>query len=738
MSRSIVWLSLLWIGCDGNLSGGKLGPALGESCEDERCRSGLVCGHEGVCVEDGDLGGTPEGDDCSASAECQYELVCSSDNFCAEAGGAGTGGAGDTCGSDDDCQAGHFCADDGTCTDVGIPFWEGATCPDDDLEGEFRVLFDVPDLPASGEIDFFSLPFPNDTRLGTTGHVDLSGFPDPGDGTAVGGLLDALEAGPAGWGVNPTVYFRFSRPQDLDTVTADGDAATVRWASLDEDADDYGDLTALQFFTRNTRGKYICQNWLGVSVADGRPLEEGHTYAVWLTKGIHDTDGDNAVRDNGFKVMVGDERPTDLTLGRAYDAYAPFREYVAREGLDLSSIAGAAVFTTGYPSRGVRYFREVTGGEDVDIAASDLTACDTGVIGPCDDGGARSCGSAGAGFTEVQGHLSVPRYRTDGGSVAYDPSSLRPAIQGMEDACFAMTVPAGTKPAAGWPIALYATDVGGTFRDAVSTGVAEALAAEGIATISLELPGHGERGTSYVDPANPPAWLGNQLQAGADAHAVLRFVQEWSVAAAASPTGADIGFDPDQVWFVGQGEGASTGIDFLAWTLGVKGGVLGNPAAFELHAFADQDAPVDVEHGLQAAFADSALTRWHPMLGLLQEYFEVADPVNNALAVVRDSATESKHLLVVDGTADDVLPTLSRQSAMRALYLPTAGPVLDDFGQTTTTFPVFENVSTDDGRRTAAEVQTADGHTALLTDAGIARTAAFLASGLAGSPTIGE
>jgi hypothetical protein len=730
-------LLLLLVGCGSGVTTGKSGPRIGESCVDEACASGLVCANDGTCAAPGDLGTTLSDGDCSATVECAYGLVCDADNTCASPGDPGTGAAGASCSSDDDCQAGHYCGDDGICVDVGIPFWEGGECPAD-LDGDFYPLFDVPNLPASGQIDFFSLPFPNDARLDLDGRPDLSGFPDPGDvAPAVGEVLAAVSGGPTGYGLNPTVYFRFSRPQDLDSITVLTDDATVWWASIDEDADDYGVLPALQYFTRNSRGKYICQNWLAVSVYDGQPLEPNHTYAVWLTKDIHSRNGATAVRDDGFKVMMGDERPTDLSLARAWDAYAPFRDYVAREGIASDRIAGAAVFTTGDPSRGVRYFREVTEGDDVSVGVSDLVECDDGVASPCDDGGVRTCGSGSAAFDELQGRVSVPVYRTDSG-VAYDASTFRPTVQGNEDVCFAMTLPKGDMPAGGWPVAFYAGDPGGSFRDAVDGGVAEALAAQGFATITLELPGQGERGTAYYDAAHPAAWLGNELQAAADPNALVRLANEWSLAAAESPTGAEIRFDPANLWYVGEGEGASVGVDFLAWSLDARGGVLGNAAGYQIHAFGEQTAPVDIAHGLQAALADSALNRWHPMLNLVQEMFEPVDPVNYARSVVRDPRTGAKSVLFVTGVEDAETPEVSLTSVLTAAALPTVGDVLLDYDQSTTSYPVYENISDGADRVTAAAVQVAAGHDALLEAGPLDQAARFLGSGTAGQPTIEE
>jgi hypothetical protein len=365
-----------------------------------------------------------------------------------------------------------------------------------------------------------------------------------------------------------------------------------------------------------------------------------------------------------------------------------------------------------------------------------MVVCDDGVVSPCDDGGLRACEAPTGGFTEIHGRLSVPGYRDAGGAVGFEPSTLRPVVHATEEVCFALTIPDGPMPADGWPVAIVAPDLGGTFRDAVRGGIAGAVAAVGLATLTLEAPGHGERAGTYVDPTNLEGWLGAQLQATGDPHAAVGFLEAYTADAATSPTGSAVAFDRDNLWFVGLGEGASTGMNFLAWSMDARGGVLGNPAAFEAYRFADEDAPVDVEHGLMAAFADSAITRWHPMATLLEQRFELVDPVNTAYGVVRDSPTESKHLLVVHGVTDARTPAGSIHAALRALYLPTAGAVLDDYGQSTTTLPAYENVSTGDGRRTAAVIQLEGGHDAILDATGLGATAAFLGSGLGGSPRI--
>ncbi|MFZ5475612.1 MAG: hypothetical protein ACOZNI_02455 [Myxococcota bacterium] len=716
--------------CSAGISKVSLG-SLGDDCTEVRCQSDLTCAHDGTCQLPGELGTTGEGEDCSDGEECAYGLVCAADNTCVPPGSPGTGGEGDGCDGDGDCLAGHWC-DGGTCADVGIPYWEGGDCPADVTDGDFYPLFDVPTLPAYTNLDFFSLPFPNDARLGAGGRPDLSGFPTPGDDApAVDALLAAVEGGPTGWGTNPVVYFRFNRPQDFDTIRVLSDDATVFFASLDEDADDYGPLGAMQFFTRHARGKYVCQNWLAVSVWDGAPLLPDHTYAVWVTKGITDEAGNTAVRDNGFKVMVQDDRPEDAALVNAWDAYQPFRDYVAREGVDMDQIAGAAVFTTGQPARGVRYYRELVEEPESTPAMGSLEACEAGATTTCG-----ACGDAGD-LVELHGALSLAAWRDAAGVVPLDETGLKPALQGTEEACVAITLPPGEAPDAGWPVALVVPDVGGTFHDAVDDGTAAALAAEGVATISIELSGHGARGgAAWPDPLNPAGWLGGQLQSVADAHAIAHVAQTWSLEAADSPTGEAVAFDPDGMWFWGLGEGASVGIDFLAYSQEARGGVLGNPEGLRLHTLLVREEPVDLARGMQAAYADSNLTRWHPLVALHQQLFDPADPVNFALGVVREPTFSAKHLFVVHGVEDAELAEASIAAPLLAGSIPTAGDVLVDYGQGTTSLPASENATTDDGRRTAASVQVAAGHDALVGEG--ARGAAFVGSGADGAAPVVE
>ncbi len=713
-----VWMLLGLLACDQGIQSGKFKPGEGDACEGE-CLDGLTCGHDGLCQTTGEPGTAVDGADCSASADCAWGLECSSDNVCVDEAAGGTGGDGATCDDDDDCQAGFAC-DDGACVDLEVPYWAGGACPADAADAdEFRVLFQVPDLPTTDELDFFSMPFPNDLRLDAEGHRVLDGFPDPGEAApGVGRLLSFLEQ-ETYWGLDPVVYFRFNKPHDLDSIRVLTTDATVHFADI-TDPDEDGDLSAFQYFTRQSRDRYICQNWLAITTFPGEPLLPNRTYAVWVTKGVT-SGGDEIFRDDDFPMLMQDDRPDDLTDARAFDTFGPFREYVDAQGLTRGDIVAATVFTTGDPARDLRYAREVVEAETTEVSVAEVGSC-----------GASPCGRACVGASGLAEHhalVNVPDFAGDG-VVQYN-STFRPEVRATASVCAVYTIPDGEAPEAGWPVAVWIGDLGGDAQDAVQNGVAEALAAEGVATLSIDLPHHGDRTTGDDPLADwfavefPGAWRATLFQTFADGLSLHRLAAD-----------AQLGLDPDEVWLVAEGVGADAGVPLLAWGRDYRGGALGNPAGLLGELATRRGAPYDLEHALQRAYADTNLNRYQPAVSLLQMWLGPLDPMSSGQGVLRDADTLAKHVLVVSGVDDAEVHDDARHAVLRTLSVPTVGELLEDFDQGDGGDQVYENVSTDDGRRTAAELQFEAGHHAL-SEVGVEAVTTFVQSGVeAGSPTI--
>src|SRR5207247_913528 len=73
--------------------------------------------------------------------------------------------------------------------------------------------------------DFFALPWPMDSRLVMEDdgrrHLDLTGFYNPGDTTAIGQYLALFHREPTdGFGTSSAIYFRFDGPVDPATLPA--------------------------------------------------------------------------------------------------------------------------------------------------------------------------------------------------------------------------------------------------------------------------------------------------------------------------------------------------------------------------------------------------------------------------------------------------------------------------------------------------------------------------------------
>ncbi len=706
-----------------------LGGEPGSSCElSSECEPGLACAHDGTCQVYGEPGTYAPGDDCGHTQECGYGYVCASDWTCAVPGEAGTGGDGDECITDDDCQIGFDCTDEGTCKDARLPYWAGVDCAADDRDGDFRVSFELPELPLAGETEFYRLPYPNDIRAPSDG-VDLSGHPSPGDavsGDPVGAHLAALESLARPAGLNPSVFFRFSRSQVVGSVVAFAETGnTLHYIDITPGAATYGARNSFSWRTGNSRGRYHCQNWLAVTTYPGFPLDPGHTYAVYLTDGVQSDDGAFAVRDSDFDVMMGSERPSADHHARAWDTYRPFRDYVDSAGVDADSIVGAAVFTTGDPVEAIDAATAAARGAGVDPDLSDLTLCDEGVASPCD-----TCKAADPSFHELHGRVQVPALDASGGVV------------GEDTACFALTVPTGAAPAGGWPVALVAPDDTEDFRAAVTTGLAGALtpalvdgeAAASFATLALDPLDRGRRRDQFDDPddALVAGW-----QAAADLQGALDLLDAWIDDG--SLTGTAITLSASDRVFVGRGLGAEAGVLALADTDEVSALVLASAGAYRSESVLHQREPVDLLLALEQTAADSTVDRYHPLLNLYQQLYDRADPgvvAQRFLADVPDGVG-SRHVLMVYGLYDEHTPEEAQVALQRVLQIPTAGDVLVDFGQATTTLPASGNSYDGSSWVTAVSVQADGGMDALLDDDVLRQVAHFLGTAVTeDTPTV--
>ena len=787
------------------------GQGVGGACTtDGECRAGLRCS-EGAC-EPG--GAAPEGTPCVLSAECGEGLYCSVAGACAPAGtglagsacasgaeceaatvcvpvgfqgtcqAAGTHDVGQACLTVTDCLAGLRCADDGTCQPgsllFGAPLFTGTECAPDDAEtGPPRPYFELPrgGVPPH---DFYRLPFPNDARL-RDGRVDLSGHPVPGPGLVgfdlVQRLVEAIQADQAGWGTNPTIYFRYSSWIDSSTVVATGEGKTVRMVDLTPGSADYGRELDLGWFATTERDRYLCRNSLRLHRPWSRPLRPGSTYAVVVTSGVHsaakkaddgtETPGVPLQRDADFDAVLGASRPSDADLGPAWDAYAPLREWLSTGALPAADVVGATVFTTDRVRDVLPALRKAVDADAVP-AFHDWTPCGAGVVSPCDDGltgdaHVRGCFADDPDFYEVHARVDLPVFQqgtrpylqpADGGDVRLDGDAAE--VVGHEAVCVALTVPKGLEmPPGGWPVVLYAHGTGGSFRSHVSEGLAGMLTRvddagdpQGVALLGFDQVMHGSRRGSDLSPdalvynfLNPRAARGNLYQAAADTLALVRALKAVVVPAEGSPTGAEIRFDPAQVFFVGHSQGGTSGPLALPYEPGVPLAVYSGAGGGLALSLLKKTEPVPIVEGVKLATQDPDVGATHPVLGLMQMYFDAVDPLNYAALqfAYPDEGQARHHVLHLYGQGDGYTPPDCLGALAGAMYVTLAEPVLDDLGGVAKAAPP---ISGNWAGTTAVTAQYApqgyDGHFVLFRNPAARRQVrGFLSSALRdGTPTL--
>ncbi len=736
---------------------GSAGP--GQECSATRdCATGLYCAEVGLCAPAGT--GTV-GDPCGTGAECERGLYCESVGLTGQCQAGGAVDLGGSCTTQRDCLAGLACAGDGTCQPpaVAFPPFTGVACEPD--AGPFKAFFQLP-RPGAPLADFFRLPFPNDARV-DAGVLDLSDFPRPGPTLIgfdlVGAYADALAADFAGFSSVAPVTFRFSQELDFDTLGANG--ANLHYVDVTVGAPGFGNDRSRGYSYDTGRGKLLCQQSLAVSNALGEPLEPGHTYAVFVTTAIRSRTGEVPTIDADLQRVLGPTAPADAVAARVWTQYAGFRQYLTQNGIAASTIAAAAVFTTGTPLVPARRLAQAVLAEPVP-ALTDLTLCDGVVSSPCGSDAERACGDSSGAFWEIHGRYRVPNYQAgtipfarpaDGGAITWDAGGA-PVKQGDLAVCFALTIPKATAPVGGWPMVVHAHGTGGGFRAAITGGIAAALAtaATPAATFTFDGIHHGQRrGGLDRDPdglvfnvTNPRAARDNHLQGAVDVIAALRVAQVAPFTVSGAGAGP-IDLDATRVAYFGHSQGSNVGIPALAVVDLASAAVLSGAGSHLAIGILGKKEPVDAKAGLELLLGEP-LGGSHPMMVVWQTFFDPIDPIGFAPALIRrpPAGVASKHVLQTWSATDTYSPKDTLTATARAAGLQLAPPQLEAIGVGSAARPVLRNRPGGDGQaRTAVVTQYAtdgsyDGHfVATRNAAAQADWLAFLTSALAtGAPTV--
>lgn len=795
------------------LEGQKLGE---ECSASKSCRDGLVCRDDvcvasgdseigdncvlsqecdgAQCVDNECVpaGNGVAGTSCIGLAQCAPGMRCGLVNLAPQCVPEGEGDVGQGCTSSADCAAGLACvqanaADTPTCSPVrggppAVPaLWSGISCEEAD-KSHVRAYFEIPGAPDAEEADFFRLPFPNDVRTDDRGRVDVSDFPTPGVNPLVG--VDPIAAyvkavdGMQGWGTNSTVTFRFSGPIDLDSFKTEGG---VTWIDITDPADPIRSGVAYQTTTANSN--YVCGNMLSIRRPDGFPMRDGHVYAVILGSTGKSSRGVAIERAPNFDALLEDSAPANAVLAKAHAKYAPLRAYMAAQNISADDILVATVLTVG-PSRKPMTDLAETIADLEPPTASDWTLCDEGVKSPCAQAEeTRACGKANAKYAEYHALVELPifqqgepPYLNEGGKVQTD-EPVR-----SEQVCMALTVPKGVAaPEGGWPLVVFTHGTGGSFRSHMNnTTVVGSLTAaktpDGVvpfAVLGFDQVQHGpRRGESEQSPdnlyfnfLNPDAAQGNPMQGAADVLSIGRFAANLDLDA--ETTGGEaIKIDPERIVYFGHSQGSMAGSLALPFAPEYKAAVLSGNGVSLQDALLTKTQPVNIASIVPLVINDGSMLDFetgvfggklpgadhHPVLSLVQQYIDPADPLNFAEQIAREplEGMKPKHIFQTYGLGDTYSPPQTMQiyitrAQLNVVKADSSASPPDDLGEESEVFPFAESFAVEDVPYTTAARQYgpkdgSDGHFVVFdvptATADAARFLGMAASGM--TPQVGE
>jgi hypothetical protein len=734
------------------------------------CKDGLYCGPKRTCTP---AGNGADGAACGSDAECKSGLRCNLVGFAAECKPEGTVDVAGKCEASAQCFAGLACAG-GACaplppTDgvppLGIPTWPGADCPVDDAL-PIKVYFRVPRGTQDG--DFFRLPYPNDARL-PGGHPNLSGFPTPGKELLGFDVVDRyaryVEQKTDGFSAYTTVTFRFSGEVNFDSLKQEG---VIRWVDITPGA---GSDISFGWSATTGRTPYVCHNALSARPPASAPLLSGHTYAILIGSGAKAASGAPLARDADLTALLASDAPGDSALAAAHAAYRPLRDWMTAKSVNASAIVGASVFTVGHVTDTPSKLATAVAGLPMPTA-SGWVKCGGGAVSPCPQAdGDRACGSADPAFDELQALVSLPIFQKgnapyvtpeDGGDFDLGPDGV-PRVVRNEPVCLSLTIPKGAPmPGAGYPLVVHAHGTGGSYRSHILDGLASRLAAvdDGaggqvrMAVLGIDQVSHGpRRGASTQSPdrlfynfANPEAARGNPLQGAADVLSLSRFAKQLVIPS--TVTGSEVRFSAVAFW--GHSQGATEGGIALPYSPDLAGAVFSGQGAGLVEALLTKKKPYDVSQAIPVVLQDPHVGSDHPVLSVLQQAIDPADPLHHAIAIARKPIApgSAKHVFQPFGQKDSYSPDVTETNFALAagLGLVASAPSVStpsEIGKLTpAALPASGNAS-DGARAISAFVRQYapsgyDGHFVSFRDpTAQADTARFLADILSGkTPTI--
>ena len=213
------------------------------------------------------------------------------------------------------------------------------------------------------------------------------------------------------------------------------------------------------------------------------------------------------------------------------------------------------------------------------------------------------------------------------------------------------------------------------------------------ATIGIDQVAHADRRgdtdeppeTLFFNAFNLPGARGNVLQGAADQFALVRLVETLAWEETTSPV-ADtaIRFDGTKIVFIGHSQGGTVGAPFVAYETNLAAAVLSGTGGGLVPGILGKTSPEPIVEGVVAALQANPkdLGEGHPVLSLLQTYFDSVDALNFAEGIFFRPAEgqPGKHVLQTYGLGDTFTPPSTMGAFGSAMRATAVSEVLEPIG----------------------------------------------------------
>ena len=201
---------------------------------------------------------------------------------------------------------------------------------------------------------FYRSPFPDESRRKADGSIDLTGFPNPKSLSIVSGVVGTIERDARGFGLTSGIFFALDGKIDPDRLPTPHESVApgspLVLIGVESGSADYLTRYPIDADFDEDGGPHGAHDLLTILPLQGVPLREGTLYAAVVLRDLRDASSKPLGIPAAMRDLVAGVRPAGMPAA-AFQDHQKALAALRAAGVDVSRIAGLAVFRTDTPTR---------------------------------------------------------------------------------------------------------------------------------------------------------------------------------------------------------------------------------------------------------------------------------------------------------------------------------------------------------------------------------------------------